>query len=114
MRAALEALAAAAPGWLAGVIDASWQQVYGQRIDNLRLPESQAAREELAVQYGRDGYWLLEQVHEAIRWRRSATPPFTQSAALEKTLPFENRICQEPPLYCRNVFQQPANEARAC
>jgi transposase len=63
VRAALEALAAAAPGWLAGVIDASWQQVYGQRIDNLRLPESQAAREELAVRYGRDGYWLLEQVH---------------------------------------------------
>ena len=63
VRAALEALAAAAPGWLATVIDASWQRVYGQRIDNLRLPESQAAREELAVQYGRDGYWLLEQVH---------------------------------------------------
>ena len=63
VRAALEALAAAAPGWLAGVIDASWQRVYGQRIDNLRLPESQAARQELAVQYGRDGYWLLEQVH---------------------------------------------------
>lgn len=33
VRAALEALAAAAPGWLAGVIDASWQRVYGQRID---------------------------------------------------------------------------------
>jgi transposase len=63
VRAALEALAAAAPGWLAAVIDASWQQVYGQRTGNLRLPESQAAREELAVQYGRDGYWLLEQVH---------------------------------------------------
>ena len=28
VRAALEALAAAAPGWLAGVIDASWQQVW--------------------------------------------------------------------------------------
>ena len=63
VRAALEALAAAVPGWLAGVIDASWQRVYGQRIDELRLPESQTAREELAVQYGRDGYWLLEQVH---------------------------------------------------
>ncbi|HEY7432011.1 MAG TPA: transposase [Streptosporangiaceae bacterium] len=61
VRAALEALAAAAPGWLAGVIDASWQRVYGQRIDNLRLPESRAAREKLAVQYGRDGYYLLEQ-----------------------------------------------------
>ena len=56
VRAALEALAAAAPGWLAGVIDASWPRVYGQRIDNLRLPEAQAARDELAVQYGRDGY----------------------------------------------------------
>jgi transposase len=63
VRAALEALAAASPGWLAGIIDSSWQRVYGQRIDNLRLPESQAARDELTVQYGRDGYWLLEQVH---------------------------------------------------
>jgi transposase len=63
VRAALEALSAAAPEWLAGVIDASWQRVYGQRIDNWRLPESQTAREQLAVQYGRDGYWLLEQVH---------------------------------------------------
>ena len=42
VRAALEALAAAAPAWLAGVIDASWQQVYGQRIDNFRLPGSKA------------------------------------------------------------------------
>jgi transposase len=62
-RAALEALAAAAPGWLAGVIDASWQEVYGQRIDGLRLPDSETARRELAVQYGKDGYYLLEQVH---------------------------------------------------
>jgi len=63
VRAALEAMAAAAPGWLAGVIDASWQKVYGQRTGNLRLPDSKAARAELAVQYGRDGYWLLKQVH---------------------------------------------------
>ena len=61
LRAALEALAAAAPGWLAGVIDASWQQVYGARIDDLHLPESQARRKELMVRYGRDGYYLLEQ-----------------------------------------------------
>jgi transposase len=63
VRAALEALAAAAPGWLATVIDASWQRVCGQRIDSLRLPEAQAARDELAVQYGRDGCFLLEQVY---------------------------------------------------
>jgi transposase len=59
LRAALEALAAAAPGWLAGVIDVSWQERYGQRIDTWRLPASQAGRAELAVRYGRDGYRLL-------------------------------------------------------
>ncbi len=64
VRAALEALAAAAPGWLAGVIDASWQRVYGQRIDDFRLPDSTAKRADLAVQYGRDGYHLLRQVHD--------------------------------------------------
>jgi transposase len=44
VRAALEALAAAAPDWLAGVIGSSWQQVYGQRIAGLRLPAAKAAR----------------------------------------------------------------------
>ncbi len=63
VRAALEALAAAAPGWLAGVTGASWQRVYGQRIDDFRLPDSTAGRADLAVQYGRDGYHLLRQVH---------------------------------------------------
>jgi len=64
VRAALEALAAAAPGWLAGVIDRSWQEVYGQRIDGFRLPDSAAKRADLAVRYGRDGYLLLRQVHD--------------------------------------------------
>jgi transposase len=62
VRAALEALAAAAPGWLATVIDSSWQEVYGQRIDEIRLPGSQARRGALAVQYGKDGYLLLAAV----------------------------------------------------
>jgi transposase len=60
VRAALETLAAAAPDWLAGVIDASWQEVYGQRIDGWRLPGSETKRADLAVRYGRDGYHLLE------------------------------------------------------
>jgi Transposase DDE domain/Transposase domain (DUF772) len=60
VRAALETLAAAAPDWLAGVIDASWQEVYGQRIDGWRLPASETKRTDLAAQYGRDGYHLLE------------------------------------------------------
>ncbi len=63
LRAALEALAVAAPGWLAGVIDESWQQVYGARIDDLHLPEGQAGRQDLMTRYARDGSCLLERVH---------------------------------------------------
>jgi transposase len=61
VRAALEALAVAAPGWLTGVIDVSWQRVYGARVDDLHLPEGQAARKDLMIRYGTDGYYLLEQ-----------------------------------------------------
>jgi len=62
LRAALEALAAAAPDWLATVIDDSWTGVYGARIDNLHLPESRTKRDELMIGYGSDGYHLLDAV----------------------------------------------------
>lgn len=70
VRAALEALSAAAPDWLAGVIDSSWQSVYGARIEGMRLPAGEAARAKLAGQYGRDGYHLLDAVcaPNAPRW----------------------------------------------
>ena len=83
VRAALEALAAAAPGWLAGVIDASWQEVYGQRIDDFRLPDSKAKRADLAVRYGRDGYHLLRQVHEPGRAGLAAGPARGAGAAAD-------------------------------
>ena len=60
VRAALEAAAAAEPGWLASVIDVSWQVTYGRRICDLRLPKTDAARARLAAQFARDGYRLLE------------------------------------------------------
>lgn len=54
------------------MIEGSWQQVYGARIDNLHLPESQAKRQALMIDYGKDGYYLLEQVHgpDAPSWLR--------------------------------------------
>ena len=45
------ALAAAVPDWLTGAIGASWQQLYGARIDNLHLPASETARAKLAEQF---------------------------------------------------------------
>ncbi|MFV2096475.1 IS1182 family transposase, partial [Micromonospora sp. LOL_014] len=70
LRAALEALAAAAPHWLTSVIDDSWTGVYGTRVDNLRLPESRTRRDELMVRYGIDGYHLLDAAHhpDAPQW----------------------------------------------
>jgi len=63
VRAALEALAVAAPGWLASQIDPGWQDRYAQRVDSFRLPDSDTKRAALATQYGRDGYRLLDAVY---------------------------------------------------
>jgi transposase len=72
LRAALEALAAAAPDWLAPQIDAGWVQRYGARADSSRLPTGQDKRTALAVQAGVDGFTLLEAVHadHAPTWLR--------------------------------------------
>ena len=64
LRAGLEALAVAAPQWLASAIDDSWTGVYGARIDSLHLPESRTGRAELMIRYGIDGYHLLDAVHD--------------------------------------------------
>ena len=44
MRAALEALAAAAPEWLVALAPEDWHQRYGQRASDYRLPQAKAAR----------------------------------------------------------------------
>jgi transposase len=60
LRAALNAVAAAAPGWLRAVAPADWHERYDRRVENAHLPESPAKREAYAVQVGVDGYVLLE------------------------------------------------------
>ena len=62
LRAALEALAASAPAWLAGHVDAEQIRRYAARVDEWRLPGSQSKRRELGVQTGIDGYRLLQAV----------------------------------------------------
>jgi transposase len=65
VRAAAEALAAAVPVWLAGVIEVEqWSQRYEHRVDSWRLPTSKTRREVLAEQYGRDAFTLLGAVFD--------------------------------------------------
>src|SRR4051812_23179592 len=82
---ALEALVAAAPDWLPGVIDPSGAERYGGRIDSWQLPACQRKRAALAVQYGRDGYRLLDAVAAASapEWlhRPGQDPPGTRPTA---------------------------------
>jgi hypothetical protein len=71
VRAAVEALAVAAPGWLPTVIDVpDWAKRYGARVDSWRLPTSQAKRKQLADAYGSDALALLRAVYgpEAPEW----------------------------------------------
>ena len=63
VRAALEALAAAHPGWTAQVLHAGeWGRRYGTPVTSWRPPMSETKRNELAIAYGRDGFALLEAV----------------------------------------------------
>ncbi|MGZ4432842.1 MAG: IS1182 family transposase [Trebonia sp.] len=60
VRAALEALAAACPDWLAARFCVSdWTRRYGARIDSWRLPAGKAGRDKLAIEFARDGYALV-------------------------------------------------------
>ncbi|MGH3289955.1 MAG: transposase, partial [Streptosporangiaceae bacterium] len=73
VRAALEALAAAHPAWLAQRICVTdWNRRYGTPMTSWRPPASEAKRDELAITYARDGYALLEAVYDrsAPAWLR--------------------------------------------
>ena len=62
LRAALNALATAAPAWLQEYSRPAWFERYTVRIDVYRLPKSEAGREALAATIGADGHELLAAV----------------------------------------------------
>jgi transposase len=64
VRALVEALSAAAPDWLAQVIDVpGWSRRYGRRIDSWKMPASKTKQDTLALDYARDGFALLGAVY---------------------------------------------------
>ena len=65
VRAALEALTAAHPDWVAQRICVpDFARRYGTPLTSWRPPASQARQDELAIAYARDGYALLEAVYD--------------------------------------------------
>ena len=91
VRACLEALAVAAPHWLAGVIDVpDWAARYPARIVSWRLPKSKNDRARLAAGYGTDGFILLTAVYAA-----DAPPWLAELPAVEtlRLVLVQNYVC---------------------
>src|SRR5918998_5566182 len=59
-RAALNEIAAAAPGWLRALAPSAWFERYGRRIEDMRLPETGPKRDAYVAQVGTDGCRLLD------------------------------------------------------
>ncbi|HEY0777670.1 MAG TPA: IS1182 family transposase [Gemmatirosa sp.] len=85
LRAALNAVAAAAPAWLAEqvapspVVAAAWVERYGARVEAFRLPPGKAARAALVETIGDDGHTLL-----AALWSPSAPSELRGLPAVER------------------------------
>ena len=64
VRAALNAVAAEAPSWVAVVAPGAWYERYARRVEDSRLPQAKAKREAYAVAVGTDGFALLDAVDQ--------------------------------------------------
>ncbi|MEU1943961.1 IS1182 family transposase [Streptomyces sp. NPDC059474] len=69
LRSALNALARAAPDWLAAIAAPDWFQHYATRAEESRFPRARAKRDEVGLRIGRDGVRLIEAV-----WSGQAPP----------------------------------------
>jgi transposase len=49
-----------APDWLNAIAAPEWYERYGRRVEQSRLPKSEAARMDFAQQVGQDGFVLLD------------------------------------------------------
>src|SRR3954465_15944892 len=60
LRAALNAIAVAAPDWLRALAPPAWHERYDRRIEDMRLPEAGSKRDAYVAQVGSDGFLLLD------------------------------------------------------
>jgi transposase len=60
LRAALNAIAVAAPDWLRALAPPEWHERYDRRVEDMRLPAAGPKRDAYVVQVGTDGFRLLD------------------------------------------------------
>jgi transposase len=67
------------PDWLRAVAHPAWFERYGHRIEDCRLPKSQAKREALALEIGADGFLLLDALDAASAPEAARAVPMVQT-----------------------------------
>lgn len=74
LQQALNVLATVAPEWVLEHCPSEWGERYGARVDNYRLPKSEAERRAYAEQVGSDGHQLLMAIYadDQDQWLRQA------------------------------------------
>jgi transposase len=110
VRAALTALAAAAPDWLAQRLDPQWPQRYGHRVEEYQLPKDDAERLAYAHDIGADGTAILAHVDnpQAPAWL-SQVPAI---AALRRILSQQYQIDGDGALTWRATADLPPSGQR--
>jgi len=78
LRATLNELATVAPDWLRAMAPSTWCERYGRRVENYRLPKTEAARLKLAAAIGADGQQLLSAIEAAAEQPELAQLPAVQ------------------------------------
>ena len=104
MRAALNALAVAAPGWLRAQAGPAWADRYAKPADDYHVPLGEAARRACAEGVGRDGHALLAAVAaaDAPAWLREVPAVmllrrvWIQNFCLCRPKPFLEKVASRP------------------
>src|SRR5262245_6824367 len=78
VRYALNRLAVAAPAWLQAHLHPAWGERYRHRVENYRLPKTDAERQQLAATIGADGFTLLRAAYAP-----EAPPAVREAPAVE-------------------------------
>ncbi len=109
LRAALNALAVAAPDWLVTVAQSDWWDRYDARTEEFRTPRQTAAKVELANQIGADGMRLLLAVYS-----ESAPPWLREVPAVEmlRRIWIQEFRDEDGQVRWRTSQEQPASSAR--
>ncbi len=111
LRATLNELATVAPDWLQAMAPTAWYERYGRRVENYRLPKTEAARQELAATIGADGQHLLSAIDAATEQPELAQLPAVQ---VLRQVWVTQYIIEDGPMRLGSAAELPPSAEQVC